>query len=93
MTWVTLYWVTKLTEVFILFDLQSGYESYCRAVSVAVHFFFTATFVWMLLEAIYVYSVLVRRSHRVVALGKAQNILIGKLLVEMNYCQNIVELN
>ena len=62
----------------VIFHLQSGYESYCRAVSVAVHFFFTSAFVWMLLEAIHVHSVLGRRHHTI-PLGKAQNMLIGKL--------------
>ena len=68
----------SLTKSRPKFLLQSGYGSYCRAVSVAVHFFFTAAFVWMLLEAIHVHSVLVRRHHTI-SLGKAQNMLIGKL--------------
>ena len=66
-----------VAHICLLPDL-SGDEKACKVIAVAVHFFFTACFMFMLLEAIHVYSIVAWVVRREGMLAKAQNILIGK---------------
>ena len=52
----------------------------CRIISILIHFFFTATFVFMLLEAIHTYSIVAFVVRKNGILSRAQNVLVGWLV-------------
>jgi hypothetical protein len=67
-----------LAHACLLPDL-SGDENACRTISILVHFFFTACFTFMLLEALHMYALVAWVVKREGMLAKAQNIFVGKL--------------
>ncbi|TRY77046.1 hypothetical protein TCAL_03852 [Tigriopus californicus] len=60
--------------------LPSVYESNpeaCRILSILIHFFFTACFVFMFLEAVHMYSMVAWVVHRDGLMTRVQNTLVG----------------
>ena len=57
----------------------------CRIISILIHFFFTATFVFMLLEAIHTYSIVAFVVRKNGILNRAQNVIVGWLVSAGEY--------
>ncbi|XP_064091063.1 adhesion G-protein coupled receptor D1-like [Macrobrachium nipponense] len=54
-----------------------NYPNFCRAVSIFVHFFFTACFLFMMLEALHMYAFVGHVVKKDGMLSKVQNTLVG----------------
>ena len=62
----------------------------CRIISILIHFFFTATFVFMLLEAIHTYSIVAFVVRKNGILSRAQNVLVGWLVSAGTLIKNCI---
>ncbi|XP_054724738.1 adhesion G-protein coupled receptor G6-like [Uloborus diversus] len=68
-----------IAHLFLLFpnDISTDNPDLCQVVSIALHFFFTACFMFMLLEALHVYSMVAFVVSRNGLLSRFQNMLVG----------------
>ena len=66
-----------LAHICLLLPALYDYPWPCRVVSILIHFFFTAAFMFMFLESLHVYAQVAYVVKKNGLLSKRQNILVG----------------
>lgn len=66
-----------MAHIFLLIPSLDKYPDVCRVISIFIHFFFTACFMFMFLEALHTYSLVAFVVKRNGLFNKWQNVLVG----------------
>lgn len=70
-----------LAHIILLIPAMHEYPDACKVISILIHFFFTATFMFMFLESLHTYSLVAFVVKKNGLLTKTQNILLGNLTI------------